>query len=290
VGFHAIYTDVTLLDSDQLVAWLRERRPRVAGGAGGRFAGSFSWEALRRCLASPRLEREQVTLVRDGATLQPESASAVEGHIAAGAVLLLKQVHRVDRRVWDLTREVEAAVRNLVSANVYAGGPGSAGFDFHVDHHDVVVLQIEGRKHWEIYEPTLADPILLPEHMRGEPRTAVWEGVLEEGQTLFLPRGFWHRARGAESGRTLHVSLGIEPATGLHLLGWLRDQLLEAAVYRADIPRFGSDDERARHATALRNELTARLDAGAIDTYLEHRYDRVRRQNDELAARLWRDD
>ena len=47
----------------------------------------------------------------------------------------------------------------MVGANVYLTPPGTQGFAPHFDDVDVFLLQLEGRKHWRLYEPSEADKI-----------------------------------------------------------------------------------------------------------------------------------
>ena len=45
----------------------------------------------------------------------------------------------------------------MVGANVYLTPPGTQGFAPHFDDVDVFILQLEGKKHWRLYEPKPED-------------------------------------------------------------------------------------------------------------------------------------
>ena len=47
----------------------------------------------------------------------------------------------------------------MVGANVYLTPPGTQGFAPHFDDVDVFLLQLEGRKHWRLYEPSEGDKL-----------------------------------------------------------------------------------------------------------------------------------
>ena len=94
-----------------------------------------------------------------------------------------------------------------------------------------------------------------------------WAGVLEEGDLLYLPRGWWHEAA-ALDGPSLHLTFGVYRRTGLDLLDALRGELRESEVFREDLPRFASETERAAHVERLKEELLARWDGALLDRYL----------------------
>ena len=47
----------------------------------------------------------------------------------------------------------------MVGANVYLTPPGTQGFAPHFDDVDVFILQLEGKKHWRLYEPRDQDKL-----------------------------------------------------------------------------------------------------------------------------------
>ncbi|MFE2477740.1 JmjC domain-containing protein [Streptomyces sp. NPDC059389] len=63
------------------------------------------------------------------------------------------------------------------------------------------------------------------------------EAVLQAGDMLDVPRGWWH-AVAATRGRSVHLTCGLTPATGHHLLVWMTgQQLLHSPTLRANMPR-----------------------------------------------------
>jgi ribosomal protein L16 Arg81 hydroxylase len=158
-----------------------------------------------------------------------------------------------------------------VQVNMYAGWQTSRGFDLHWDDHDVFILQVTGRKLWRIYGETRKHPVTgdkaeKPSNV-DEP---VWEGMLEDGDLLYIPRGWWHVAM-PQAEPTLHLTVGIHNRTGLDLLRWLSERLRESESFREDLPRFASPQERRAHMERLRAELLSVLDEQSLDNFLrEH--------------------
>jgi ribosomal protein L16 Arg81 hydroxylase len=108
-----------------------------------------------------------------------------------------------------LCRHLEAVFHCPVHANMYLTPPGAQGFDAHFDTHEVLVLQLEGHKHWKLYGPGRALPLVdegfpVARDTLGPPR----EVILEPGDLLYLPRGHVHEAFTSECA-SLHLTVGI---------------------------------------------------------------------------------
>jgi lysine-specific demethylase/histidyl-hydroxylase NO66 len=133
-----------------------------------------------------------------------------------------------------------------VQANAYATPAASQGFGVHHDTHDVLVLQVAGAKRWRIYAPLLELPLKQQRWSAdlGDPGEPVEDLTLEAGDTLYLPRGWPHEATAADAD-SLHVTVGLHPATRLDALR----QALEACA----------DDVEFRRALDPGGELPAEL-------------------------------
>ncbi|XP_022718179.1 uncharacterized protein LOC111276700 isoform X2 [Durio zibethinus] len=108
-------------------------------------------------------------------------------------------------------------------ANLYLTPPNSQGLARHYDDHCVFVCQIFGSKQWKIFSqpnvqlPRLYDPCNI---QNGEgidnSRADCYHFLLNEGDVLYIPRGFPHEActhyssPDGSAGLSLHLTLGIE--------------------------------------------------------------------------------
>ncbi|CAK5076569.1 unnamed protein product [Meloidogyne enterolobii] len=97
----------------------------------------------------------------------------------------------------------------------YLTPAGTAGFAPHYDNIDAFILQTEGRKHWKIYAPESLDDTLPLESsdnlnesdfMEREP---VFDGWLDQGDVLYVPRGFAHQANTGQDKLSHHVTISI---------------------------------------------------------------------------------
>lgn len=100
-------------------------------------------------------------------------------------------------------------------ANMYLTPPNSQAVHPHSDDRDVLLLQLWGQKHWKVYSSPQVLPYtdeqvgkngtrLAPEEMG--PLTL--ECLVEQGDVLYIPRGFVHEAH-AQAAGSLHLTVAI---------------------------------------------------------------------------------
>jgi lysine-specific demethylase/histidyl-hydroxylase NO66 len=154
----------------------------------------------------------------------------VLGEWKAGATIVLQALHVNWHPLAVFCRLLEDALGYAVHANAYYTPRGSKGFAVHHDTHDVLVLQVSGKKRWRVYEPLLELPL---KHQRyssalGEHGEPTHDLVLRAGDTLYLPRGWLHEAETSASD-SLHLTIGIAAHTWLDAakgaLGAVEDEL-----------------------------------------------------------------
>ncbi|MDO3686353.1 cupin domain-containing protein [Micromonospora sp. C28ISP2-4] len=182
---------------------------------------------------------------------------------ADGATLVLQGLHRTWPALVDFARDLGTALTQPLQVNAYLTPAGSQGFATHYDTHDVFVLQVDGRKHWRIHPPVLADPLeRQPWGGRADEVSATADGrpeldvVLEPGDALYLPRGWLHSAQAQESS-SLHLTVGIRALTRYAVVEELLALAAEDARLRASLP-FGLD---LADPDAIEPELTETVEA-----------------------------
>ena len=256
-------------------------------GRRGRFARMMPWARLSEILARHRLDFPRLRLVRDGkpvpvttylrhtagarqkTTIPRLKYAELARQLREGATLVLDAVDELSGPVEELARNLELFFREHVQVNLYAGWQTSRGFDLHWDDHDVFILQVAGRKRWSVYGMTRSYPLVNDVVKAERPAHApLWEGTLEDGDLLYIPRGWWHVAEPLAE-PTLHLTVGVHNRTGLDLLRWLSERMRAREAFRRDLPRFSSRAERDAHAARLREELLSAWD----DTLLERFYE-----------------
>jgi hypothetical protein len=141
----------------------------------------------------------------------------VMAEFEAGATIVLQALHHTWGPLADFCRRLEAALGEPIQANAYFTPRSAQGLAVHHDTHDVFVLQIAGKKHWRVYEPVVELPLQGQTYSRakhGEPGPPVEDGVLEAGDTMYLPRGWLHDALTTDS-ESLHLTIGVKVYTWL---------------------------------------------------------------------------
>jgi hypothetical protein len=189
-----------------------------------------------------------------------------------GATLVVDAVDELYQPLDDLAAGLERVFREHVQINAYAGWRTQRGFDLHWDDHDVFILQVTGRKRWSVYAATRPYPVARDIEPNQKPaEEPLWDAILEDGDLLYIPRGWWHVAVPLDE-PTLHLTVGIHNRTGLDLLRWLTDRLRASENFRMDLPRFASKEQQAAHIERLRGELLAQWGADLLERY-SHDYD-----------------
>ena len=160
----------------------------------------------------------------------------------AGASLVVSQFHEIHPPLARFCRGLEKAFLHGVQANIYLTPPGAQGFRVHFDTHDVLVLQVSGRKAWRVWDaipypaPTRHTPWANNAEVEGEPH----ELQMAPGDVLYLPRGVMHEAMVQAGGEpSLHITVGMmEPGLGEMLRHLLAELEAEEPALRAAIPTW----------------------------------------------------
>jgi hypothetical protein len=272
---------------------------RLVRGRPGKFAGLLSWGDLNRLLkehhfpvvnpedygVAPGVTPKGRLLVAVGNRAVPAASfyrevtvrglrffrldpAALSHQLRRGATLGILGVDQVHQPCADLADNLERSLQETVVLDVYASFRSQPLFGPHPDDRDQFVLQVSGPKRWQVYapqpgQPTRDYPVRDP-RARGE---LVWDGLLEDGDLLYLPRGWWHQVTPVGE-PTLHLIADVYKRTGTDLLGWLTRQLRETSEdVRRDLPRFAPRPEQLAHLRRLRDTLLAAWDDELLDRY-----------------------
>lgn len=244
-----------------------ERQPlHVARGDGAHFANLLTLSEIERLLSSGALSFPDAQLSRSRDPVAPEDytdgerrivPSSFIRHHAAGATIVISQAQRFVGALGELCRDVQRRLGMRCQTNLYLSPPESQGFGAHYDSHDVLILQIGGRKAFRFYA---GGPELPLVHDRFDPATCVpgakaEEIPLEAGDTLYIPRGVMHDAVASGEAPSLHVTLGLFP-TSVHEV--LRETLRVASEREISLRR--AVGERPRVTSG---ERRVSIEAGA---------------------------
>jgi len=274
------------LTAEEFLAEIWERRPlHVPRAVPGRFDDLFSAEDAERLICDGGLRLPGFRLVKAGERLHPSTyttdlswrPSAFTGvaevdrvlaEFEGGATIVLQGLHLSWTPLARFCRRLEAELGHPVQTNAYLTPRCSQGLPVHHDTHDVLVLQVSGRKRWLVYEPALELPLRDQRYSPelGGPGETVLDVELAPGDTLYLPRGWLHEAVTSEED-SLHLTIGVNVPTRLDAL-------------RAALERCAEDVEFRRGLTAdgglpvdgLLERLAARLEPEEVRGTMRSRF------------------
>ncbi|XP_059841599.1 ribosomal oxygenase 1 [Hypanus sabinus] len=128
-----------------------------------------------------------------------------------GCSLRLLNPQAFSGTVWNVLSILQEAFGSMVGANVYLTPPGNQGFAPHYDDIEAFIIQLEGAKHWRVYDPKSAEQVLpcvssrnFSQQELGDP---IMETLLEAGDMLYFPRGFIHQADCTPDTHSLHITM-----------------------------------------------------------------------------------
>ncbi len=249
--------------------WTRAPLHRARTSPEG-FADLFSIADVDHLVAAASLRVPAFRMVRDGASLPPErytksgtvgskpladlvDPGKVYRHFAEGATIVLQSLHRYWLPLTRFCRDLELTLTHPVQVNAYVTPQSSRGLGLHADGHDVFVLQVHGRKRWEVYAPG-------PGNDPKEPGARLLDVTLERGDCLYVPLGFPH-AVWTEQSASAHLTVGVLTYKWHEVLRRAVLEVLDDRAFGQALPAGFADDPGAIAAAAAEQlgELQRRL-------------------------------
>ena len=181
------------------------------------------------------------------------STIAVHGVLTLDRILML-QSQKASIYVKGLqlmAQPLREAARRLSSTgyfethvNAFLTPAGSQSTPYHIDHHDVLAVQIDGSKTWQVE----AGARVPNPHFTYAPDTEVDPAaieasdiVLEPGDALFLPRGTVHRAAASDES-SFHLVFGLRSPVWADVVSYaLTEMAANEHAIRGDIASTDSD-------------------------------------------------
>jgi hypothetical protein len=246
-------------DPDRFVRQHWARAPLFRPGADpAGFADLFSLAAVDHILSSTTPRYPAFRLVKNGHQLDPRSyirsgrvggrpvhdladPGLVYERFHAGATIVLQSLHRFWPPLARLARDLELTLTHPVQVNAYVTPPTSRGLGIHRDEHDVLVLQVHGRKQWDVHHPG------------GQPAEPLVAAELAPGDCLYIPQRFPHAAWTAATA-SVHLTVGVVPATWAEVVRAAVTPVIEGALSGEPLPAgFAADP--AAIAAGLADQL-----------------------------------
>lgn len=182
-------------------------------------------------------------------------------YMGNGATLQINWLEQRSVAAKRLCLEVGRFAGTQTSGNAYVSFSGDGTFGKHWDTHDVFAIQLIGRKRWRIFAPTFPLPLTYQTNDRSGhtcPNEPALELTLEEGDVVYIPRGWWHHVIPLEVG-SLHLSVGSYSATLFDYIVQTSAKYLEQQIGARRA--FSPSDYRETVGELAQGLSTALLDA-----------------------------
>lgn len=280
---------VCLLRTDESVSFLEEmlaplslhefseeylfRSPYAAPFKAGRFRDLISWELLEHII---KTEHEDCWLPCRGQL--PDEPQLANGKLtttqmyegfAQGRTILVRHAERAHPQLREIADDFYQVFNDPVDIQLYGTPAEQEGFDWHFDAEEVFVIQSVGEKEFRL-RPNTTYPWPVPSNIpqqrffqaeRPTPEIRCW---LKPGDWLYIPAGYWHKARAITP--SFHLSVGIMSTTGVGMLQTLLPKLTENPLWRKRLPLYGiKGDSYREHLRELISHLTSEIESHKFD-------------------------
>ncbi len=239
----------------------------------------LSWGDFNEALNQGNLRTPQLTLNKDNYPL-PEGAYiigersddpslsdfidayAVTEEYSNGTSIHIRMAGFVFKKIGWLTQKLSREILRPVTADIFATPAQSQGFTAHFDRVSSFIVQLEGTKSWEVWSPTIPNPLSghhpsHPESLEDDEYDRIFNQPpllsfeLGPGDVLWLPRGWVHNVKSTKDD-SLHVTIGIPDITPHSVLSSIADLLADDARTRLPLPFNFTDGSNTGRAEAER--------------------------------------
>lgn len=159
-------------------------------------------------------------------------------YLADGTSVVINAAENSIPSLHRLCQHLEQEFKCRVQTNIYITPPNARGFPVHYDTHDVLILQIIGKKTWQIYD----SPIKLQTVRTALPDslTATKNLEINRGDLLYLPRGVIHSAATNDE-ISVHLTVSFYGRYGFDLIHILAELAEEDEFFRRAVPHRQSE-------------------------------------------------
>ncbi|WP_080408525.1 JmjC domain-containing protein [Burkholderia ubonensis] len=259
------------VSSSDFIEHFQEQKPLLMKAAAS--TAVFSWRNVNEIFERSDITSKDFKLSYDGIRPKEEYVEsyldvgalryrlikpAVYDYLRRGATLIAKKISN-EPKVHAFSKRIANYTGRRVVSSAYAAFGTKDSYRCHWDTRDVFAIQLIGRKRWVLYDPTLELPLYSQqsrdyEHLYPCPTEAYLDVILEAGDVLYVPRGWWHNPLPLGEG-SFHLALGTFPAYAVDYLSWALNQMPDILPARMSLRDWEHDEDTiadiARHLGTL---------------------------------------
>lgn len=171
--------------------------------------------------------------------------STLYKYLRNGATLVLNRIIN-ELIVDDISRQIGNFSEARTITGGYAAFSSKSSYKSHWDTRDVYAVQLIGKKRWILKKPNFNFPLHMQQTKNfpsiQEPTEIYMDVVLEAGDILYIPRGWWHDPLPMNE-ETFHLAVATFPPTGFEYIQWLQNVAPNILDCRKSLTSFENDKE-----------------------------------------------
>lgn len=153
-------------------------------------------------------------------------------HLRSGATVIANSIDKSHGQIGIFCRELEKELSVKIWANLYISPAKSTGIGIHQDAHDIMIIQLAGKKNWHIYPreaysgPRQPGPNDIPEK----------EFQIQKNELIYLPKNQPHMAYAIDDSPSVHLALTFEGLVWSDLIKHFAKKVSEDSTFQQRIP------------------------------------------------------
>lgn len=264
---------------------VRQHRPQLfQTERAAEFSRLLPWRAFNDLLSADRILSGQIRFIRNGISIPTEMVigrkygarnkaeiqpQALQSHCRQGISVVVNGIDELAPGIASMNAILERELRATVLTNAYVSFGKGGAFTPHWDDHNVLILQLHGRKRWQLWGQPWRFPVKTAEYaMSTPPGPATWERTLDPGDVLYVPRGEVHAAQIHDGEQSLHLTVTIKAPRAPDLASSILSACLTDPVGRQDLPVLAAPEEKARWLAEMKALLHRAVDVLDLDSVL----------------------
>lgn len=171
--------------------------------------------------------------------------SVLYEYLRNGATLVRNRI-RNEPIVDQISKQIASFAEARTIVGGYAAFSSKSSYKNHWDTRDVYAVQLLGRKRWILRKPNFEFPLYMQQTKNfpniEEPEEIYMDVILEAGDILYIPRGWWHDPLPIDE-ETFHLAIATFAPTGFEYMRWLQNVIPNILDSRKNFTNFEHDVE-----------------------------------------------
>lgn len=171
--------------------------------------------------------------------------SVLYEYLRNGATLVRNRIKN-EPFVDQISKQIGSFAEARTLTGSYAAFSSKSSYKSHWDTRDVYAVQLLGRKRWILRKPNFEFPLYMQQTKNfpdiKEPEEIYMDVILEAGDILYIPRGWWHDPLPLDE-ETFHLAVATFAPTGFEYMQWLQNAIPDILDCRKNFSSFEDDVE-----------------------------------------------